>query len=74
MEILTLILYSLDIFFRVRNIRQLESVGGNLQESENFSELTAMVRDKDQFAKKVQLIKIEIACSTIALFPFSMVF
>jgi hypothetical protein len=74
MEIFTLILYALDIYFRVQNIRQLEQVGGNLQDSEINSELTAMVRDKDQFAKKVQLIKIEIACSTIAWFPFSLVF
>lgn len=74
MEILTIIFYSLDIWFRVQNIKHLESVGGNTNESENFSELTTMIRDKDHFAKKIQIIKIEIACSTIALIPFSLIF
>jgi hypothetical protein len=35
MEILTIILYSLDIFFRIKNLNMLVKAGGNLPSSEN---------------------------------------
>lgn len=30
--------------------------------------------DKDQFAKRINLIKMEIIMSSIAIFPFSLIF
>jgi hypothetical protein len=38
MEIFTIILYGFDVKFRLTNLRLLESVGGNLPESDNFNE------------------------------------
>lgn len=73
MEIFTIILYAFDIKFRVKNLRLLRAVGGNLPESENLNE-QALMGDKDQFAKRIALIKLEIICSAIAIVPFSLIF
>lgn len=73
LEIFTVILYLFDIFYRIKNLMMLEKAGGNLPESENEIEQTLM-DDRDQFGKRVRLIKIEIACSAVAAIPFSFIF
>ena len=73
LEVFTVVLYLLDIFYRVKNLRMLEKAGGNLPQSENEIEQTLM-DDRDQFGKRVRLIKTEIACSAVALVPFSFIF
>jgi hypothetical protein len=73
LEIFTIILYLFDIFYRIKNLKMLEKAGGNLPESENEIEQTLM-DDRDQFGKRVRLIKIEIACSAIASIPCSFIF
>ena len=73
MEIFTIILYAFDIKFRVKNLRLLRAVGGNLPQSENLNE-QALMGDKDQFAKRIAFIKLEIICSAIAIVPFSLIF
>ena len=73
LEVFTVILYLLDIFYRVKNLRMLEKAGGNLPQSENEIEQTLM-DDRDQFGKRVRSIKTEIACSAVALIPFSFIF
>jgi hypothetical protein len=73
LEIFTVILYLFDIFYRIKNLRLLKRAGGNLPESENEIEQTLM-DDRDQFGKRVRLIKFEIACSAIASIPFSLIF
>lgn len=73
LEVFTVILYLLDIFYRVKNLGMLKKAGGNLPQSENEIEQTLM-DDRDQFGKRVRLIKTEIACSAVALVPFSFIF
>ena len=46
MELFTIILYCFDIKFRMQNLKLLQSVGGNLPESENLNEQRLM-GDKD---------------------------
>jgi len=72
-EILTIFTYSLDIVFRSRNIFLLVRSSGVLPTSSNDYE-RRLRDDKEKLQKRLLRIKIEIACSAIALIPFSLLF
>jgi len=73
MELFTVVLYVFDIYYRRRNLIYLTLAGGNIPDSTNEIEQTLM-DDKDQFLKRLTLIKVEIACSAAAAIPFGFFF
>ena len=75
-EVLTIILYAADIIFRVGNLRMMSKLEDNLFQSFNSdNEIEdGLLTDKDQFMKRVRVIQMEIACSAIAIIPFSLIF
>lgn len=52
LELVTILLYGMDIFFRLRHIKLLYMAGGNIPESTNQIEQSLM-DDKDQFLKRI---------------------
>ena len=72
LEVFTILLYGADIYFRVLNIRMLLSAQGNINSEKEIE--TELMEDKDQFARRIYDIKVEIFCSAVALVPFSFIF
>lgn len=73
MEVLTVLIYGLDIYFRVKNLRALNKARGNLPESTLEYEAT-MMDNIEHFKKRTSALKVEIVSSCFAIVPFSLCF
>lgn len=73
MEVITVLLYGVDIFFRIRNLRQLKEARGNLPYSEKEVEKT-MMDNIEHFMKRISQLNIEIVTGILSILPFSFAF
>lgn len=72
-EAVTLILYSMDFYLRKNNLEQLIKTNGKMYSSSNFME-RRLAEDKEEYARRKRNVRVELVCSGLALFPFSLVF
>lgn len=73
MEFLTVVLYLLDVFFRTKNLWQLQDQDWD-EMNDKKDDDQILIDEKDQFIKRKTKLKIEIVTSLVAVVPFSLIF